>query len=45
MYMTNNVFLEGVPHSAFPNPLSGPDELPRESIEVRAFVSWGELKK
>ncbi|KAG6991104.1 hypothetical protein G7Y79_00057g090860 [Physcia stellaris] len=30
-----------VPHSSFPNPLAGPDEPLRESIEVRTLVSYG----
>lgn len=34
-------FDQGVPHSSFPNPLAGADELPRESIEVRTLVSYG----
>ena len=33
----------GVPHSAFPNPLAGEDELPRESIEARFLVTFGDL--
>ena len=36
---------EGVPHSSFANPLAGPDELPRESIEVRMLVSYGVSKE
>ena len=34
---------QGVPHTSFANPLAGPDELPRESIEVRTLVSWGDV--
>lgn len=34
---------KGVPHSSFANPLAGPDELPRESIEVRTLVSYGDV--
>jgi hypothetical protein len=30
----------GVPHCGFRNPLSDPNELPRESIEARAFVFY-----
>lgn len=32
-----------VPHSSFPNPLAGGEELPRESIEVRTIVSHGKV--
>lgn len=34
---------KGVPHSSFPNPLAGGDELPRESIEVRTIVSYSNV--
>ena len=34
---------QGVPHSSFPNPLAGGDELPRESIEVRTIVSYSNV--
>jgi hypothetical protein len=30
----------GVPHTSFPNSLASADDLPRESIEVRAFVYY-----
>ncbi|KAI4250069.1 MAG: hypothetical protein L6R40_000241 [Gallowayella cf. fulva] len=33
----------GVPHTSFPNPKAGPNELPRESIEVRTLVSYGDV--
>ena len=32
----------GCPHSSFDNPLSGDNDLPRESIEARALVYYGE---
>ena len=32
----------GCPHSSFRNPLAGDDELPRESIEARAIVYYGD---
>jgi hypothetical protein len=32
--------LSGVPHSAFKNPLTSPNEDPRESIEVRILVYY-----
>ena len=32
----------GCPHSSFSNPLSGDNELPRESIEARALVYYSE---
>ncbi|KAL8639104.1 MAG: hypothetical protein Q9228_003819 [Teloschistes exilis] len=33
----------GVPHTSFLNPKAGKDELPRESIEVRTLVSYGDV--
>lgn len=33
----------GVPHTSFPNPMASADELPRESIEVRTLVSYGDV--
>lgn len=32
----------GVPHSSFPHPSSQPDDLPRESIEVRCFAWYND---
>lgn len=37
---TNYVDRKCVPHCGFRNPLSDPNELPRESIEARAFVFY-----
>ncbi len=41
--MLINCLVQGVPHSSFPNPLAGKDGLPRESIEVRTIVSYGDI--
>lgn len=31
------------PHAAFPNPLSGSSNMPRESVESRVFVLWAPI--
>lgn len=33
------------PHGAFPNPHSGGNGLPRESVESRAFVLWAPIEE